>query len=178
MDYDVWGVVTRDTNPGFQPFGFAGGLYEPETGLVRFGARDYDPYTGRWLGKDPIGFEGGVNLFGYVDNDPANWIDSRGLAPKDKWYGYNNPDFRDWAHQQKQDMGIPGNENFTKEDIEKLHDQWLREGKPRGKGGKSGRGGKSRGKGRGGLWTVFMPSVWHLCQQDPTHPACAPEDCQ
>ncbi|WP_417852012.1 RHS repeat-associated core domain-containing protein [Thiorhodococcus fuscus] len=57
MDYDVWGVVTRDTNPGFQPFGFAGGPYEPEIGLVRFGVRDYDPYTGRWTGKDPIGFE-------------------------------------------------------------------------------------------------------------------------
>ncbi len=58
MDYDEFGNVTYDSNPGFQPFGFAGGLYNPETKLVRFGARDYDASTGRWMSKDPIGFEG------------------------------------------------------------------------------------------------------------------------
>ena len=42
----------NDTNPGFQPFGFAGGLYDPDTGLVRFGARDYDAETGRWTSKE------------------------------------------------------------------------------------------------------------------------------
>ncbi|NEV65218.1 RHS repeat domain-containing protein, partial [Thiorhodococcus minor] len=82
MDYDAWGVVTRDTQPGFQPFGFAGGLYEPETGLVRFGARDYDPYTGRWLGKDPIGFGGGqANLYSYILGNPLLTIDPWGLIP-------------------------------------------------------------------------------------------------
>jgi len=35
------------TSTGFQPFGFAGGLYDRDTNLVRFGARDYDPETGR-----------------------------------------------------------------------------------------------------------------------------------
>ena len=45
LDYDPYGVVLTDTNPGFQPFGFAGGLYDPDTGLVRFGARDYDART-------------------------------------------------------------------------------------------------------------------------------------
>lgn len=41
IDYDEFGNITSDTNPGFQPFGFAGGLYDPDTGLTRFGARDY-----------------------------------------------------------------------------------------------------------------------------------------
>ncbi|MDH3423751.1 MAG: RHS repeat-associated core domain-containing protein, partial [Gemmatimonadota bacterium] len=69
-----------DTNPGFQPFAFAGGLYDPQTGLTRFGARDYDPITGRWTAKDPIGFGGGdSNLFGYVSNDPVNTLDPSGL---------------------------------------------------------------------------------------------------
>jgi YD repeat-containing protein len=40
MDYDAFGRVLQDTNPGFQPFGFAGGLYDDDTGLVRFGARE------------------------------------------------------------------------------------------------------------------------------------------
>jgi RHS repeat-associated protein len=42
MDYDEFGQVITNTNPGFQPFGFAGGLYDRDTKLVRFGARDYD----------------------------------------------------------------------------------------------------------------------------------------
>jgi RHS repeat-associated protein len=80
LDYDAWGRVTRDTNPGFQPFGFAGGLYDPDTGLLRFGARDYDPYTGRWTAKDPLGFDAGdVNLYAYVLADPVNMIDPAGL---------------------------------------------------------------------------------------------------
>jgi RHS repeat-associated protein len=80
MDFDEFGRVIRDTNPGFQPFGFAGGLYDADTGLVRFGARDYDPDTGRFTAKDPIGFAGGdTNLYGYVLSDPINWIDPSGL---------------------------------------------------------------------------------------------------
>jgi RHS repeat-associated protein len=80
MDYDEFGNVLMDTNPGFQPFGFAGGLEDTDTGLVRFGARDYDPQTGRWTAKDPILFAGGDNnLFGYVQNNPVNFIDPSGL---------------------------------------------------------------------------------------------------
>ncbi len=86
MDYDEWGNVTLDTNPNFQPFGFAGGLYDAETGLVRFGARDYDPEIGRWTAKDPILFEGGqANLYVYVGNDPVNRIDPRGLWVVVNW---------------------------------------------------------------------------------------------
>ena len=79
MQYSEFGEVTEDSNPGFQPFGFAGGLYDPETKLVRFGARDYDGRIGRWLAKDPIRFEGGdTNLYGYVLQDPVNSFDPRG----------------------------------------------------------------------------------------------------
>jgi len=80
LAYDEFGQVTLDTTPGFQPFGFAGGLYDPHTQLLRFGARDYDPFTGRWTTKDPILFLGGdTNLFGYTWNDPINLIDPIGL---------------------------------------------------------------------------------------------------
>jgi len=83
MDYDAFGRVTLDTNPGFQPFAFAGGLYDPQTGLVRFGARDYDPEIGRWTAKDPIGFAGGsAGLYEYVSNEPVNRIDPSGLQER------------------------------------------------------------------------------------------------
>jgi RHS repeat-associated protein len=80
MDYDGFGSVVRDTNPGFQPFGFGGGLYDPDTGLVRFGARDYDAESGRWTSKDPISFAArDTNLYAYVYNDPVNLSDPFGL---------------------------------------------------------------------------------------------------
>lgn len=79
IDYDVFGRVVQDTNPGFQPFGFAGGLYDSDTGLVRFGVRDYDPRQGRWTSKEPLlttAFD--ANLYAYVGNDPVNHIDVTG----------------------------------------------------------------------------------------------------
>jgi RHS repeat-associated protein len=79
MDYDEFGVVLNDTNPGFQPFGFAGGLYDADTGLVRFGARDYDAQVGRWTAKDPILFAGrDAGLYRYAGGDPVNAADPSG----------------------------------------------------------------------------------------------------
>jgi len=82
IDYDSYGNIISDSNPGFSvPFGFAGGLYDQETGLVRFGARDYDSTVGRWTAKDPLGFAAGdVSLFGYVLNDPVDFVDPEGLS--------------------------------------------------------------------------------------------------
>jgi RHS repeat-associated protein len=81
IDYDSFGNIISDTNPGFQvPFGFAGGLHDRDTGFVRFGFRDYDPDIGRWTAKDPIFFGGrGVNLYGYVADNPVRYVDSSGL---------------------------------------------------------------------------------------------------
>ncbi|MBI9086620.1 MAG: hypothetical protein JEZ11_23685 [Desulfobacterales bacterium] len=82
IDYDAFGNILSDTNPAFEvSFGFAGGHHDRDTGLVRFGYRDYDPDTGRWTAKDPIFFDGGdADLYGYVLNDPINFID-----PEGKW---------------------------------------------------------------------------------------------
>ncbi|MCC6557835.1 MAG: RHS repeat-associated core domain-containing protein, partial [Polyangiaceae bacterium] len=79
LDYDEFGRVLLDTSPGFQPFGFAGGLYDPDTGLVRFGARDYDAEIGRWTAKDPLLFNGGdTSLYAYTLGDPVNRTDPTG----------------------------------------------------------------------------------------------------
>lgn len=78
---DEFGRVILVTNLGFQPFGFAGGLYDQQTKLTRFGARDYDAETGRWTAKDPVGFSGGdTNLYEYVVADPVNRLDPLGLS--------------------------------------------------------------------------------------------------
>jgi RHS repeat-associated protein len=88
IDYDEFGNVTNDTSPGLTPFGFAGGLYDKDTGLVRFGARDYDASVGRWTAKDPIRFGGGMNLYGYALNDPIDRIDPDGQWPNGDCIAY------------------------------------------------------------------------------------------
>jgi RHS repeat-associated protein len=94
LEYDAFGTVVGDSDAGFLvPFGFAGGLHDRDTGLVRFGYRDYDPEVGRWTAKDPIGFAGGdTDLYGYVLNDPVNWVDTSGFfraPPFGDPIGYN-----------------------------------------------------------------------------------------
>ncbi len=81
IDYDSFGNIISDTNPTFSvPFGFAGGLHDRDTGLVRFGLRDYDTSIGRWTAKDPIDFKvRDINLFGYVGNQPTIYNDPSGL---------------------------------------------------------------------------------------------------
>jgi RHS repeat-associated protein len=103
ISYDSFGNILEDTNPSFKiPFGFAGGLHDHDTGLVRFGYRDYDPEVGRWTAKDPIGFAGGdTDLYGYVLNNPVNLIDTNGLWGEDVHSGMNNQTYGTytWAQQ-------------------------------------------------------------------------------
>jgi RHS repeat-associated protein len=82
LDYDSYGNVVLDTYPGFQPLGFAGGLYDSHTTLVKFGFRDYDPTTGRFTTKDPIGLNGGANVYLYAMGNPVVFVDRVGLGPK------------------------------------------------------------------------------------------------
>lgn len=82
MVYDEFGRVILDTNPGFQPFGFAGGLYDPDTGLVEFGVRQYEAESSRWMAADPAGFSiADANRYVYAQNDPVNLVDPSGFGP-------------------------------------------------------------------------------------------------
>ena len=81
IDYDEYGNILQDTNPGFIPFGFGAGMYDQHTKLLRFGARDYDTHAGRWTAKDPARFSYGEwNMYAYVGNEPVNRVDPTGLV--------------------------------------------------------------------------------------------------
>jgi RHS repeat-associated protein len=84
------------------PIAFAGGLYDKDTKLIKFGYREYDSITGRWTSKDPIDFSGGdSNLYGYVLNDPVNFVDPEGLydigsfKPNDWWVNFLSKNIRE-----------------------------------------------------------------------------------
>ena len=86
-EYSAFGARTVLAGDGDAlTLGFAGGVFDADTGLTRFGARDYDPVVGRWTAKDPILFAGGqANLYVYVGNDPVNLIDPHGLFVGTAW---------------------------------------------------------------------------------------------
>ena len=104
ITYDPWGRDTADTSPGFQPFGFAGGLYDPDTKLVRFGARDYDASVGRWTCKDAL--RGAQSLYSYVGSDPINATDHSGLVRDASGPDNEPPGMDGWPYYGK--WGGPG----------------------------------------------------------------------
>ena len=79
--YDSFGVMIQNSHPELAlPLGFAGGLYDSDTGLIHFGYREYDPTIGRFISPDPLGYAGGdVDLYGYCGDDPVNFVDRLGL---------------------------------------------------------------------------------------------------
>jgi RHS repeat-associated protein len=76
-DYSPWGEqsVISGNNPA--DFGFTGHYTGVGPTLAPY--RLYNPQLGRWISRDPLGEEGGMNLYGYVGNDPANAVDPLGL---------------------------------------------------------------------------------------------------
>jgi RHS repeat-associated protein len=84
--YDAWGnVVDEEIAPNVAAlasirYRFQGREWSAATGLVNFRMRWYDPETGRWLSKDPIGLNGGLNLYVFCDADALNYVDWNGFG--------------------------------------------------------------------------------------------------
>ncbi len=79
--YDAYGQL-RAGNPNNDPVGYCGqwGYYtDHSTGYILCTFRWYDPLTARWLTRDPIGYAGGINLYGYVGGNPVGAADPLGL---------------------------------------------------------------------------------------------------
>ncbi len=95
--FDAYGsVVSGSLN---DPFGYkaqSGYYTDSETGLQLLTHRYYDPSRGRFLTRDPISYWGGINLYGYVNNNPVSYADPSGLA-RDGWSGT----WENWADIRK-----------------------------------------------------------------------------
>ncbi len=82
-DYDAFGRELRSSGPAADlvPFHFSTKFTDQETGLNYYGYRYYDPQNGRWLGRDLIGENGGLNLFQFCLNDSNGFFDFMGEDP-------------------------------------------------------------------------------------------------
>jgi len=78
-DYDPWGRRTRPSGTFDADFGYTGHYFHAATGLSLAYYRAYDAELGRWISRDPIAEEGGLNLYGYVGNNAIKLTDPLGL---------------------------------------------------------------------------------------------------
>ncbi|MFA5115764.1 MAG: RHS repeat-associated core domain-containing protein, partial [Candidatus Omnitrophota bacterium] len=78
-DYDAFGYITAISGTVTTKYRYKTKEYSPETGLVFFGARYYNPLIGRFTTKDPSGMVDGPNVYLYCNNDPVNKYDPWGL---------------------------------------------------------------------------------------------------
>jgi RHS repeat-associated protein len=79
-DYDPYGRRTLASGTDLADFGFQAMYYHAASGLNLTWFRAYDANLGRWLSRDPIGEDGGINLYAYVLNNPVNANDPFGLT--------------------------------------------------------------------------------------------------
>jgi len=89
-EYSVYGqVAASDPNFIANPYMFTGRRFDYETGLYYYRARYYNPYIGRFLQTDPVGYGGGINWYAYCGNNPLNFMDPSGLRKvTDEELGY------------------------------------------------------------------------------------------
>jgi RHS repeat-associated protein len=76
IGYDSFG---NSTGSLLTRYTYTGREFDSDTGLYYYRARWYEPQVGRFISEDPIGFDGGMNWYSYVENDPVNYDDPSGL---------------------------------------------------------------------------------------------------
>ena len=101
--YDAFGNIKFTPFPIWikQPYIYTAREFDSETNLYYYRARYYDPSIGRFITRDPIGFDGGdYNLYAYVENNSVNLVDPMGTTCGSWW--------NDWAV-----LKAPGGHDFT-----------------------------------------------------------------
>jgi len=81
--YLAFDTIAQQTGSVNNPFGFTGRPLDPDSGLIYLRARYYDPVLGRFTSADPIGYQGGINLYIYAKNNPLRFIDPSGENPEE-----------------------------------------------------------------------------------------------
>jgi RHS repeat-associated protein len=116
-ELDIYGRVRTFDGRSLNscPFRFQGQYEDAETGLYYNRFRYYDPDSGNYLSKDPIGLAGGTRLYGYV-HDTNNWIDVIGWHATQVPYG--STDLSKMTQQYRIDNGITGGRNVAVFEIE------------------------------------------------------------
>ncbi|MDE1153152.1 MAG: hypothetical protein PW788_11505 [Micavibrio sp.] len=80
-DFEPYGAVARSNSSTSVDYQYAALMAHPASALNLSTTRAYDPATGRWLNRDTIEEDGGINLYGYTGANPVNKIDPVGLVP-------------------------------------------------------------------------------------------------
>ena len=129
-EYDAFGRLVRGSGPmkELNPFRFSTKFTDIETGLVYYGLRYYNPVHGRFINRDPIGEEGGLNLYGFVGNDAVNNWDYLGLKwkieRKNKEYAIATAESSDTLANLAKQIGF--NENEASEWLRDINgNKWL-----------------------------------------------------
>jgi RHS repeat-associated protein len=81
VSYDLWGTPSFATGASTSPFAFTGHFRHAGSGLHMAPYRAYAATTGRWISRDPIGEEGGINIYAYASNNSVSYIDLDGAEP-------------------------------------------------------------------------------------------------
>jgi RHS repeat-associated protein len=97
-DYDPYGRRTVASGTDLADFGFTEFYHDQATNLDFSKARPLIVDLGRWLSRDPIGEDGGINLYDYVGNDPINLTDPLGLSPPLDVPGIPHANHPTWLH--------------------------------------------------------------------------------
>lgn len=129
--FDSFGKQTASSGSLIDPFQYTGREFDTETGLYYYRARYYDSSAGRFVSEDPLEFAGGgANFYAYATNDPTSLADPFGWSPRgrDKWYGYNDDDFRKWVHRCWKNEG---DRDLDKGEIIDAYNEWVRRGSPK-----------------------------------------------
>jgi len=107
FDYDPYGNITSATGSVLSDFRYAGLFYDKNSGLYLAERRAFDPRTGRWLSRDPIGERAGANLYSYVSDSPASAVDPLGAFDL---FGFGGATFgpRGFVRPSGEGLGLVG----------------------------------------------------------------------